>query len=74
MGGEPVGVGRVAEAELGREAQGEDQADRDRFAVEQRAEPGLAFDRVGEAVAEVEQGALAAAVLDVAGDRGAPWR
>ena len=63
-----VGVGGGAGADLGRVAEGEDHSDCHRLAVEQGAEPGFAFDGVAEAVAEVEQGAPAGAVLDVAGD------
>ena len=66
--GELVGGRRVAQAEGGRKAKCQDEADGDRLAVKQAAKPGLAFDRVGEAVAKVEERASSAAVLDVAGN------
>ena len=68
MRGQAERVGFGAQAEPDREAEGEHQPDRDRLAVEQAPDPGDRLDRVGEAVAKVEQGALAKAVVGVGGD------
>ncbi len=53
MGADAVGVGAGTMAKLGGQGESERDPERDRFAVEQLAQPGFAFDRMAEAMAEV---------------------
>ena len=69
MGADPLGIGGRAQAEPRRQGEGQGHAERDRFAVEDITQPRRALDGVAEGVAEVQQGAHAAAIGDVGLDR-----
>src|SRR5581483_6865982 len=65
----PCGIFQRREAQTRREIEREHHADRDRLAMQQLA--GIAtfgFERVGEGMAEIEQGALAALLTLIGGD------
>jgi hypothetical protein len=55
MRNRPLGVGGRAKTEFRGEAEGERDPERDRFAMEQGPEASLGLDRMGEAMAQVEQ-------------------
>ena len=67
--GHAPGVRLGAQAQEARQAEGEDEADGHRLAMQQPPDPGLGFDGMGEAVTEVEQGPRTAAVERVRPDQ-----
>ncbi len=68
VGGKAQRIGLGTQAEPDRKAEGEDQPDRYRFAMQQAADPGFCLDRMGKAVPEIEQGAAAGEIKRICAD------